>query len=121
MPIRRRYRRHIAHGHCRPRNRPDFAAEPTAIRLRTRRAQRQRTVHLNPIFPFSKVEPYLPITYHHSDGSKSATYAYTYSSDASEALAKGQFGSMKQSTNFLNVSTWVVIGVFIASSAVLAL
>uniref|UniRef100_A0A7S0N3V3 Probable protein-export membrane protein SecG n=1 Tax=Pyramimonas obovata TaxID=1411642 RepID=A0A7S0N3V3_9CHLO len=43
------------------------------------------------------------------------------SNDASEALAKGQFGSMKQSTNFLNVSTWVVIGVFIASSAVLAL
>jgi len=42
------------------------------------------------------------------------------SNDASEALAKGQFGTMKQSANFLTITTWVVIAAFIGSSAIIA-
>mmetsp|Transcript_28903 Transcript_28903/g.39923 ORF Transcript_28903/g.39923 Transcript_28903/m.39923 type:complete len:170 (-) Transcript_28903:277-786(-) len=42
------------------------------------------------------------------------------STDASEALAKG-LGSMKQSTSFLTITTWVLIATFVGTSAVLAL
>ena len=37
---------------------------------------------------------------------------------ASELLAKGQFGSMKQSANFISITTWVLIAAFIGLSAI---
>jgi hypothetical protein len=48
----------------------------------------------------------------HADGWRAQSDA------ASELLAKGAFGSMKQSANFISVTTWALIAAFIALSAV---